>query len=86
MAENKTTITARPTTRDELQALAKPNESLDAVISRLITHFKSTQTRNRLAWETRIAKDRKDPAAVAWAEKQADLLAARLTQRQAAQG
>ncbi|WP_157554100.1 hypothetical protein [Nocardia crassostreae] len=86
MAENKTTITTRPATRDELQTLAKPNESLDAVINRLITHYKSTQTRNRLAWENRIAQDRQNSGAVAWAERQADRLAERLAQRQEAQG
>ncbi|AYF74021.1 hypothetical protein D7D52_09245 [Nocardia yunnanensis] len=86
MAENKTTITTRPATRDELQMLAKPNESLDSVIGRLISHYKSTQTRNRLAWETRIAKDRKNAAAVAWAERQADRLIDRLTEREAAKG
>ncbi|MBL1076171.1 hypothetical protein JK358_17370 [Nocardia sp. 2] len=84
MAENKTTITTRPTTRDELQTLAKPNESLDAVINRLIGHYKSTQTRNRLAWEARIANDRQNASAVAWAERQADRLVDRLAQRQAA--
>ncbi|MGV9410640.1 hypothetical protein ACWDOP_12055 [Nocardia sp. NPDC003693] len=84
MAENKTTITTRPATRDELQTLAKPNESLDAVISRLISHYKSTQTRNRLAWENRIARDRTDTRAVAWAERQADMLVDRLAQRREA--
>ncbi|MEV6771632.1 hypothetical protein AB0N05_23710 [Nocardia sp. NPDC051030] len=85
MVDNKATITTRPATRDELQALAKPNESLDAVINRLITHYRSTQTRNRLAWENRIAADRKNAAAVAWAERQADVLVDRLAQRRAAQ-
>lgn len=86
MAEQKTTITTRPATRDELQTLAKPNESLDAVITRLITHYKSVQTRNRIAWETRIERDRQNANAVAWAERQADRLVDRLAQRQAAQG
>ncbi|MVU77975.1 hypothetical protein GPX89_12045 [Nocardia sp. ET3-3] len=84
MAENKTTITTRPATRDELQALARPSESLDAVINRLIAHYKSAQSRNRLAWEARIAADRRNANAVAWAERQADRLEARLIQRQAA--
>ncbi|WP_460719247.1 hypothetical protein [Nocardia heshunensis] len=86
MAENKTTITTRPATRDELQTLARPNESLDGVINRLIAHYKSAQSRNRLAWETRIAADRQDVKAVAWAERQADRLEERLAQRQAAKG
>lgn len=86
MAENKTTITTRPATRDELQTLARPNESLDGVINRLIAHYKSAQSRNRLAWETRIAADRQDAKAVAWAERQADRLEERLAQRQAAKG
>ncbi|MFJ4655030.1 hypothetical protein ACIP5Y_27460 [Nocardia sp. NPDC088792] len=85
MAENKTTITTRPATRDELQTLAKPNESLDAVINRLIGHYKSSQSRNRLAWENRIAADRQNANAVAWAERQADRLEERLAQRRAAQ-
>lgn len=85
MAENKTTITTRPATRDELQTLARPNESLDAVINRLIGHYKSSQTRNRLAWENRISVDRQNAPAAEWAEHQANLLVDRLVQRQAAQ-
>lgn len=84
MAENKTTITTRPATRDELQTLAKPGESLDAVINRLIGHYRSAQSRSRLAWEARIAADRQNASAVAWAERQADRLEQRLAQRQAA--
>ncbi|GAB4583163.1 hypothetical protein [Nocardia sp. IFM 10818] len=86
MAQDKTTITTERATRDQLHTLAKPNESLDTVINRLITHYRSTQARNRLAWESRIAQDRKDSRAVAWAERQADILVDRLEQRKAAQG
>lgn len=85
MTENKTTITTRPATRDDLQAIAKPGETLDGVINRLITSYRSTQTRNRLAWESRIAADRANHAAVKWADNQADRLAARLTARQGVQ-
>lgn len=86
MAENKTTITTRPATRDDLQTLAKPGESLDGVIQRLIGHYRSTQTRNRLAWEARTAADQANADSMAWANRQADKLVERAVQRRAAQG
>ncbi|MFB8005914.1 hypothetical protein [Nocardia sp. NPDC056000] len=45
-----------------------------------------TRERDRLAWEKRIARDRKNIRAVKWAERQADRLVARLAQRQHTSG
>ncbi|MEC3953342.1 hypothetical protein VMT65_09900 [Nocardia sp. CDC153] len=45
----------------------------------------SREHRDRLAWEARIAADRQNAGAVAWAERQAAYLVARLARREAEQ-
>ncbi|MEC3918047.1 hypothetical protein [Nocardia sp. CDC160] len=46
----------------------------------------SQQERNRLAWEARIAADRQNASAVAWAERQANYLQQLLARREAERG
>ncbi|MFI1914616.1 hypothetical protein [Nocardia sp. NPDC020380] len=58
-----TTIKTPRTTRDRLAALTPRGTTLAEMIEILIDNYESTKTRERIAWETRLAAARADTVA-----------------------
>ncbi|MET8773926.1 hypothetical protein ABZV58_02760 [Nocardia sp. NPDC004654] len=78
-----TTVKVSSETRDRLAALAAKGETMEEAILKLIDSYEHVKTRQRLAWEARLARAEANPVAVAWAEQTVADLVERAEQRQA---
>ncbi|WP_194816194.1 hypothetical protein [Nocardia sp. XZ_19_385] len=82
--QKRTSINVSTETRDLLAALAGKDKTLDAMIRKLIDEHQARRTRERLAWEARLARAKEDTEAWERGQRIGKRLGDLLDQREAA--